>query len=183
MIFHFSDGEFSDPIATSLKMWKKINSFILIIAFSVTLEKLNRNPQVCCPPPQKIFLHAFFFSPPPPPPPPTRKLAVRSLNKGEQYFSSWNTLHKILTCFNQPSEAFCWNTVKCLEKMICQESSEAFFVSNFESKPDNSLTQVQQLNHDSLTLMVYLFKWQGILYLRSLYERSGSSCQSLSWFQ
>ena len=35
MIFQFSDGEFSDPIATSLKMWKK-----------------------------KIFLHAFFFSPP-----------------------------------------------------------------------------------------------------------------------
>ena len=35
MIFQFSDGEFSDPIATSLKMWKKKN-----------------------------FLHAFFFSPP-----------------------------------------------------------------------------------------------------------------------
>ena len=34
MIFQFSDGEFSDPIATSLKMWKK------------------------------NFLHAFFFSPP-----------------------------------------------------------------------------------------------------------------------
>ena len=30
MIFQFSDGEFSDPIATSLKMWKKINSFIVI---------------------------------------------------------------------------------------------------------------------------------------------------------
>lgn len=50
MIFQFSDGEFSDPIATSLKMWKKINSFIVIIAFSVTLEKLNRNP-----PPSKVF--------------------------------------------------------------------------------------------------------------------------------
>ena len=30
MMFQFSDGEFSDPIATSLKMWKKINSFIVI---------------------------------------------------------------------------------------------------------------------------------------------------------
>ena len=63
MIFQFSDGEFSDPIATSLKMWKKksfyrYNSFIVIIAFSVTLEKLNRNPQACPP-------HAFLFSPPP----------------------------------------------------------------------------------------------------------------------
>ena len=56
MIFQFSDGEFSDPIATSLKMWKIINSFIVIIAFSVTLEKLNRNPQACPPaPPQKKF--------------------------------------------------------------------------------------------------------------------------------
>ena len=47
MIFQFSDGEFSGPIATSLKMWEKINSFIVIIViitFSVTLEKLNRNP-------------------------------------------------------------------------------------------------------------------------------------------
>ena len=35
MIFQFSDGEFLDPIAISLKMWKK-----------------------------KHFLHAFFFSPP-----------------------------------------------------------------------------------------------------------------------
>ena len=31
MIFQFSDGEFSDPIATSLKMWKKITSFIVSI--------------------------------------------------------------------------------------------------------------------------------------------------------
>ena len=46
MIFQFS--EFSDPIALSLKMWEKINSFIVIIAFSVTLEKLNRNPQAIC---------------------------------------------------------------------------------------------------------------------------------------
>ena len=58
MILQFSDGEFSDPLATSLEMWKKINSFIVIIAFSVTLEKLNRNPQACPP-------HAFLFSPPP----------------------------------------------------------------------------------------------------------------------
>ena len=47
MIFQFSDGEFSGPIATLLKMWKKVNSFIVVIAFSVTLEKLNRNPQAC----------------------------------------------------------------------------------------------------------------------------------------
>ena len=45
MIFQFRDGEFSDPIATSLKMLKKINSFIVIIAFSVTLERLNKNRQ------------------------------------------------------------------------------------------------------------------------------------------
>ena len=32
-------------------MWKKINSFNVIIPFSVTLEKLNRNPQACPPPP------------------------------------------------------------------------------------------------------------------------------------
>ena len=71
MIFQFSDGEFSDPIATSLKMWKKINSFIIIIAFSITLEKLNRNPQAC--PLQKIsFTHSSLA-------PPTRKLAARSL--------------------------------------------------------------------------------------------------------
>ena len=37
MIFQFNDGEFSGPIATPLKVWKKINSFIVIIAFSVTL--------------------------------------------------------------------------------------------------------------------------------------------------
>ena len=30
MIFQFSDGEFSDQIATSMKMWKKINSFNVI---------------------------------------------------------------------------------------------------------------------------------------------------------
>ena len=73
MIFQFSDGEFSDPISTSLKIWKK--SIVLsLFAFSVTLEKLNRNPQAFPPaPPLKIFLHAFFFSPP------TRKLAARSL--------------------------------------------------------------------------------------------------------
>ena len=51
MIFKFSDGEFSGPIATSMKMWKKINSFIVTNAFSVTLEKLNKNSQAWCPPP------------------------------------------------------------------------------------------------------------------------------------
>ena len=48
------DGEFLDPIATLLKRWEKITTFIVIIAFSVTLEKLNRNPQACPEPPQKI---------------------------------------------------------------------------------------------------------------------------------
>ena len=46
MIFQFSDGEFSDQIATSLKMLKK--SIVLV---SVTLEKLNGNPQACPPSP------------------------------------------------------------------------------------------------------------------------------------
>ena len=55
-----------------LKMWKKINSFIVIIDFSLTLQKLNRNPQAC-PPAQKIFRYALFFSPP------TRKLVAQSL--------------------------------------------------------------------------------------------------------
>ena len=62
MIFQFSDGEFLGPVATSLKTWEKINSFIVIIAFSITLEKLNRNPQACPPVPPKKFLPAFFFS-------------------------------------------------------------------------------------------------------------------------
>ena len=74
MIFQVSDGEFSDPIATSLKMWKK--SIVLsLFAFSVTLEKLNRNPQACPPPrlpPKKSFTHSSLV-------PPTRKLAARSL--------------------------------------------------------------------------------------------------------
>ena len=48
MIFLFSDCEFSDPIATSLKMWEKINSFNVIIASFVTLEKLNKNTQAIC---------------------------------------------------------------------------------------------------------------------------------------
>ena len=48
MIFQFSDGEFSDRIALSLKMWEKINSFTFIIVSSDTLEKLNRNPQAIC---------------------------------------------------------------------------------------------------------------------------------------
>ena len=30
MIFQFTDDEFLDPIATSLEMWNKINSFIVI---------------------------------------------------------------------------------------------------------------------------------------------------------
>ena len=70
MTFQFSDGEISDPIATALKMWKKINSFIVIIAFSVTLEKLNRNPQACppTPSPQKnSFTHSSLAPPPLPP--------------------------------------------------------------------------------------------------------------------
>ena len=54
MIFHFSDGEFSGPLATPLKMWKKINSFIVTIAYSVTLEKLNRNPQALRAPQYKL---------------------------------------------------------------------------------------------------------------------------------
>ena len=61
MIFQFSDGEFSDPIATSLKMWNKINSFIVMIAFSVTLEKLNRNPQAPPPPPKKKILSRILL--------------------------------------------------------------------------------------------------------------------------
>ena len=36
MIFQFSDDEFSDLIATSLKMWKKINSFIILRHFRET---------------------------------------------------------------------------------------------------------------------------------------------------
>ena len=54
MIFQFSDREFSGPIATSLKMWKKINNFIVRIALSVTLEKLN------------IEIHKHAPSPAPP---------------------------------------------------------------------------------------------------------------------
>ena len=46
-------------------MWIKINSFIVIIAFPVTLEKLNTNQKACLPPPKKFF-HAFFLSSPPP---------------------------------------------------------------------------------------------------------------------
>ena len=70
MTFQFSDGEISDPIATALKMWKKkINSFIVIIAFSVTLEILNRNPQACPPPPplkKNSFTHCSLAPPPSP---------------------------------------------------------------------------------------------------------------------
>ena len=40
MIFQFSDGEFSDPIATSLKMWKKKSIVLSLFAFSI-LRHLN----------------------------------------------------------------------------------------------------------------------------------------------
>ena len=68
MIFQFSDGEFSDPIATSLKMWKKKSIVLSVFAFSITLEELNRNPQACPPrppsPPQKFsFTHSSLASP------------------------------------------------------------------------------------------------------------------------
>ena len=45
MIFHFSDGEFSGPTGNITGDVEKINRYNVIIAFSVTLEKLNRNPQ------------------------------------------------------------------------------------------------------------------------------------------
>ena len=65
MIFQFSGGEFSDPIATSLKIWKK--SIVLsLFAFSVTLDKLNRNPQAFPPPrpPEKCsFTHSSLAPP------------------------------------------------------------------------------------------------------------------------
>ena len=50
MIFQFTDGEFSDPIATSLEMWNKINSFIVIcilrhfLSASVSREGQKENP-------------------------------------------------------------------------------------------------------------------------------------------
>ena len=43
MIFQFSDGEFSDPIATSLKMWKKKISFTHS-SLAPPLENLLRGP-------------------------------------------------------------------------------------------------------------------------------------------
>ena len=97
MIFQFSDGGLSDPITTSLKMWNKINSFIIIIAFPVTLEKLNKNPQACppLPPPQKNFLHTLIFSPP------TQKLAVRSLHQSVR-----RKVPLITTVF------WCWHVLK-----------------------------------------------------------------------
>ena len=58
MIFQFSDGEFSDPIATSLKMWKKINSFIVIRILRHFREiewKSTSMPPPLRPPPQKNF--------------------------------------------------------------------------------------------------------------------------------
>ena len=57
---------------------EKINSFIVTKAFSVTLEKLNKNSQAWCPPPYPLnFVEAFFFSPHPH----AQKLAARSLNR------------------------------------------------------------------------------------------------------
>ena len=46
MIFQFSDGEFSDPIATSLKMWKKKISFTHS-SLAPPLENLLRGPCQC----------------------------------------------------------------------------------------------------------------------------------------
>ena len=43
MIFQFSDGEFLDPIATSLKMWKKKISF-MHSSLAPPLENLLRGP-------------------------------------------------------------------------------------------------------------------------------------------
>ena len=65
MMFQFSDGEFSDPIATSLKMWKKNSIVLSLFTFSVTLEKLNRNPQACplAPPPKFSFTHSSLAPP------------------------------------------------------------------------------------------------------------------------
>ena len=56
----------------------KNNSFIVLIAPTVTLEKLNTNPQACplAPPKRISFTHSSLA---PLPPPPTRKLAARSL--------------------------------------------------------------------------------------------------------
>ena len=89
MIFQFSDGEFSYPIATSLKMWKKVNSFIVINSI---LRHFRRNLNKHAPPPPpplrippKNFLHAFFFNPP------TRKLASRSLTYWV-FFGNPNTM-------------------------------------------------------------------------------------------
>ena len=57
MISQFGEDEFcGEPIATSLKMWKKINSFIIIKVLS---RHKHASPNI---------VHASFFSPHPPPP-------------------------------------------------------------------------------------------------------------------
>ena len=67
MIFQFSDGEFFRPDSNITEdMEKKINSFIVIIAFYAILEKLKRNPQACTPLP-------------PSPPPKKKKIPSRIL--------------------------------------------------------------------------------------------------------
>ena len=76
MIFQFSDGEFSDPIATSLKMWKKINSFIVIRILRHFREIEQKST---------IFFHAFFFSPP-----------LENLLRGPWYYLILYTLDSIL---------------------------------------------------------------------------------------
>ena len=53
---------------------KKLNSFIAMKAFSVSLEKLNKNSQACYPPKEISFPCSCL-----PPPFPIQKLAARSL--------------------------------------------------------------------------------------------------------
>ena len=65
------------PDSNITEVVEKINSFIVIIAFSVTLDEIHKHAPSPLPP--KKFLHAFFFSAPHPPP--TRKLAARSLSE------------------------------------------------------------------------------------------------------
>ena len=43
---------------------KKLNTFIAVKAFSVSLEKLYKNSQACCPP-QRNFVSVFLFAPAP----------------------------------------------------------------------------------------------------------------------
>ena len=55
MTFQFSDGEFTDPIATSLKMWKKINSFIFIRILRHFRETEQKSTSMPPPGPSKKF--------------------------------------------------------------------------------------------------------------------------------